>query len=217
MKKKNFTLVCSFIMLAIFSQGQNQKSSFGITAGATFATYKAKSDYASITSKTKTGFTVGISPSFAMGQHFSFWPALNYVQKGGTFKDDYSNDKTTLNYLELPLNFVYNTTSSKGKFFVGAGPSFSMGLSGKDKWESDGGGSGSDDIKFGSSDDDDLKPFEMGINFLAGYEFKGGFLVTANYNAGVSNIANGMEGSDGTMHNRYFGVRIGYMFPGKKK
>jgi len=152
--------------------------------------------------------------SIGLGQHFSFQPALNYIQKGGVLKEEGITDKTTLNYLELPLNFVYNTHSLKGKFFIGAGPSLSIGLSGKDKWD-DGSNIEPTDIKFGSGEDDDFKPFEAGINFLTGYQCKSGFLIAANYNLGLSNIANSDEGPK--YHNRYFGIRIGYMFGSKIK
>jgi len=194
-----------------------QKSSLGFTAGTTFASYKAKNESISVTSKTKVGFTAGVISFIALDRHFSFMPALNFTQKGGKLKEQSFTDKATFNYLELPLNFVYNTKSAKGKFFIGAGPSFAFGLSGKDKWE-DGTEKGSDDIKFGSGDEDDFKAFDAGINFLAGYRFAGGFLIAANYNAGLNNLVNTIDGDNSKMHNRYFGFRIGYMFStGKKK
>lgn len=213
MKKTIFSFI-SFLSLMNYSEAQN--TSFGITAGATFATYKAKAESISLTSKTKTGFTVGVMSSCPLGSSFSFEPALNFVQKGGKVKEAGVTDKVTLNYLELPLNFTFNMPSATGRFFIGAGPSFSMGLSGKDKWE-EGSESGKEDIKFGNGDDDDLKAFEVGVNFLAGYQLNGGFLIAANYNGGVSNIANTDNEDSGKMHNRYFGIRIGYLFNGNVK
>jgi hypothetical protein len=210
--KKTISLFISFISLMNYSNAQ--KSSIGFTAGATFSSYKAKImdvESISVTSKTKVGFTVGVTSSFGLDQHFSFQPALNYIQKGGVLKEEGINDKTTLNYFELPLNFVYNAHSSKGKFFIGAGPSLSMGLSGKDKYD-DGTNPQNSDIKFGSADEDDFKAFETGINFLTGYQCKGGFLIAANYNVGLSNLANSDPQLSDKYHNRYFGIRIGYMF-----
>ena len=99
---------------------------------------------------------------------------------------------------------------------IGAGPSLSMGLSGKEKYD-DGTNIETTDIKFGSSTTDDLKTFEAGINFLAGYQFKGGFLVAANYNAGLNNIAVTTAGDNSKAHNRYFGIRLGYNFANRKK
>jgi Outer membrane protein beta-barrel domain len=123
-----------------------------------------------------------------------------------------------LNYVEVPLNFVFNANSPAGKFFAGAGPCFSLGVSGKDKM-TPGGQTATQDVKFGSGEEDDIKAFEAGVNFLAGYQFKGDFQVAANYNAGLSNLADNdpQEPVKAKYHNRYFGIRIGYMFTGKKK
>ena len=126
------------------------------------------------------------------------------------------SDKITLNYLELPLDFVFNKGMSKGMFFIGAGPSLSIGLSGKDKW-SDNGESGTDKINFGSDEDDDLKSLEAGINVLAGYQFSNGFFISANYNTGLSNIAPGGDEYDVKYHNRYFGINAGFMLFQKSK
>jgi len=212
--KKNLCLFISFILLINYVHAQ--KTLVGLTAGASFASYKFKAESISMTSKTHVGFTAGLVSSVPMGRNFSFMPQLNFVQKGGKLSDEGTTDKVTLNYIELPLNFVFNTSTAKGKFFIGAGPSLSMGLSGKDKW-SDDNESGKEDIKFGSSSDDDLKPFEIGVNILAGYQFTSGFFISANYNAQLNNSAPDDPGFDGKYHNRYFGIRIGYMFSGKVK
>jgi hypothetical protein len=208
------TIPCSLGLILLMNYTIAQKASFGITAGASFASIKVSAESVSATTGTHTGFTIGLVSSLPIAKDLSFRPQLNFVQKGGKTSSDGSSDHVTLNYIELPLNFVFNTPNPRGMFFIGAGPSLSMGLSGKDKWE-DGTGSGSDDIKFGNSEDDDFKSFEAGINILAGYQFAPGFFVSANYNAGLSNITAG--GSDPKTHNQYFGIGIGYMFSNKPK
>jgi hypothetical protein len=213
--KTKLTLLLSFIVLIKYASAQN--FSFGINAGATLASYKVSASSVSLTSKSKTGFTAGIYSSISMGKNASFQPGLNFLQKGGTFKEEGSTDETTLNYLELPMNFVFNTSSSKGKFFAGAGPSFSFGLSGTDKYEDEAGNKQDTKVNFGSSAEDDLKPFEISGNLLAGYQFKSGLSFTLNYNAGLNNILNTDGEIDSKYHNRYFGLRIGYMFHSKKK
>lgn len=213
MKKVLCLFISSFVLM---NQPKAQHTSFGIAAGATFASYKATVESVSFTSKTKVGFSAGVISSIAIGKHFSFQPALNFIQKGGTLKEEGTTNKTTLNYLELPLNIVYNTNASRGKFFAGAGPCFSMGLSGKDKWD-DGNNTETTDIKFGSGGEDDFKPLEIGINLLAGYQLKNGLFIAASYNAGLNNIANAdaVDFYDVKYHNRYFGIRVGCLF-GKK-
>jgi hypothetical protein len=109
------------------------------------------------------------------------------------------------------LNALYKAPAGSGSFFAGIGPALGYGISGKA--ESDG---ESQDVHFGSSDNDDYKAFEFSGNILAGYEFSNGFFVSANYNHGFSNIING-AGSDATGKNNYIGIRIGYKFGGAPK
>ena len=212
--KKNLCFFIGFILLINYVNAQ--KTLIGLTAGAAFASYKVTSESLSMTSKMHVGFTAGLVSSVPIGKNFSFMPQLNFVQKGGKLNDAGATDKVTLNYIELPLDFVFNARTSTGMFFIGAGPSLGVGLSGKDKW-SDGTESGSDDIKFGSSNDDDLKPFEIGVNILAGYQFTSGLFISANYNAQLNNSAPDDPEFNAKYHNRYFGIRIGYMFSGKSK
>ena len=122
----------------------------------------------------------------------------------------------TLNYVELPLNFIYNAPAGNGKFFAGLGPVVNYGISGKGKMKMTGESDVSEDINFGNDEDqDDYKPFEFAGNVLAGYEFSNGLFVAASYNAGLSNIAIGGD-SDNSLKNRYFGLRIGFKFGGAK-
>lgn len=212
--KKTILLFIGFINLMIFVNAQ--KSSFGIAAGATFASYKVDFSGIAITSDSKVGYTFGLLSSFPVGKSFDFQPALHFVQQGGTLKQDSYEDKLTLNGIEIPMNFVYHTKDPKGSFFVGAGPSISWGISGKYKYD-DG---TTENVKFGSSPDDDFKPFQLGANFLTGYHFKKGFMIAANYNFSLTNTANNdpdFPDAEATYHNRYWGLRLGYMFQGKKK
>lgn len=186
-----------------------QKPSIGITAGITSSSWKATVDNETETTDSRIGFTAGIVAAIPISSNFSFMPALNYVQKG--FLENMEDDdkiEATLNYLELPLNFVYN----RDGFFIGAGPALSFGLSGKGK-STFNGETNEEEIDFGSADDE-LKATEFSANFLTGYQFKNGFLVSLNYNLGLSNVWNGEDG--GKLTNRYFGFRIGYMFMKKK-
>ncbi|MEP6513257.1 MAG: porin family protein [Parafilimonas sp.] len=198
------------ILLVIFAvaaiSALHAQASFGIQAGATFASEKAKFGGVSFNLDTKVGFTAGVVASVPLASDLSFDPSLNFTQKGGKTSAGGDELKETLNYIELPLNFVYNFDAGAGDFFVGLGPSLSVGVSGKDK-----SGSESVDVNFGSNADE-LKAFEFGGNILAGYKLENGIFIAVNYNAGLSNLSND---SDAKVHNNYFGVRVGYMFGGK--
>src|ERR1043166_10060738 len=76
----------------------------------------------------------------------------------------------------------FNAINSNG-FFIGAGPSVSFAVSGKGKFNDL-----SAKMHFGNSDADDMRGFDFGANVLTGYQSPGGFLITANFNQGFSNL-----------------------------
>lgn len=218
MKQKILFALC-LMATCFFSNAQSSKATFGFTAGATIASYKATVQSLSVRSDSKAGFTAGIMASIDCGKHFYFQPGLSFTQKGGILKDVTTDTKNngTFNYVELPLNFVYNFHSTKGKFFLGAGPSVAMGIGGK--YKITGMNTESGKVKFGNSESDDFKALEMGATILGGYQFSSGIFLAANYNFGLSNIA--PKGSSGqekvTIHNDYIGIKLGYLFLSKSK
>ncbi len=198
---KKITLL--LFALALTTSALVAQVRFGIQAGPAFSTMTAKSDDIKI-SYNKTGFTAGVLAELPISESgIVFRPALNFVQKGGELGEASIN----LNYLELPLDFVYKLQAGPGKLFVGVGPSFAFGISGKTK-----SGGDSEDIEFGSGDDE-IKPLDLGGNFLAGYELSNGLFLSLNYNLGLSNISNS---EDGKINNNYFGIRLGFLFGGNK-
>lgn len=213
-------LLLTITFAGCYFAGHAQNTRIGFTGGASFANYHSKVDGESDNGNSKTGLTAGIVVDLSLGDHFSIQPALNFVQKGT--KDEQTlggiTEKVSLrtNHLEIPLNLLYNTNGDAGNFFIGAGPSLSFALSGKWKYE-DNDNSLTEDVKFGSNqDEDDMKGFDFGANFLAGYCFPNGMFVSANYNLGLSNLFPGGS-SDGTLKSNYFGVKLGYLLKGKTK
>lgn len=216
MKKMYTTLLCCSLLAGI---AKAQNAAIGFAAGTTLSNAKSKIDDETSSSKNKIGFTVGIVSDISIGRNISFHPAIHFTQKGGMEKEaiDGVDYKYTinLNYLEVPLNILFKTNSAKGRFYAGGGPSFALGLSGKAKIEWNG-EKEDDDIKFGNGDQDDFKPLDLGINLLTGYQFSNGLFVSVNYNMGLSNLF--IDGdSNNYFHNRYLGLRVGYMLKGAKK
>ena len=212
MKSISLLMTLMILLTSFFLSAQ---TSIGITAGASIANVTVKSGFISASPKSKTGITVGIAIAAPLSSNFSFQPALNFIQKGYKVKDQGSKETVNLNYLEVPMNFVYSTQKNEG-FFIGAGPSLAYGISGKDKFTADGMPDDNQKVKFGSGADE-VKAFDFGVNALAGYKAKGGFMISANYNLGLSKINNDDGSGDaGTIKNRYFSIKIGYMFGGNK-
>lgn len=217
MKKLFFiALIC----VASHFTGNAQNTRFGFTAGVAFANYKAKADDGTDeSSNSKTGITAGVLADIPVSKHFSFQPAVNFVQKGT--KDEETSGgvtekfKLTVNCIEVPLNFLYNVPGNTGNFFIGAGPSLAFALSGKLKFD-DGTNSVTENVKFGSSDNDDMKGLDLGANFMTGYCFPNGLFLSVNYNMGLSNLVPGGS-NDGTLKSHYFGIKLGCLLNRKGK
>jgi hypothetical protein len=204
-----------FFLAAIFAlcfQAQSQKTRIGFTGGVSIANMHSKVDGESDNGKSRVGLLAGVLIDVPLNSQFSFQPGLQFVQKGTKDEQTYGGVtekvKLNINYVELPLNFLYNAKSNSGNFFIGAGPYIAMGISGKWKYD-DGPDSYSENVKFGSSDEDDIKGMDIGANFTTGFCFPNGLFIAANYNMGLSNLFPGGS-SDDTLKNRYFGIRLGY-------
>jgi len=193
-----------------------QNTRFGFTAGTTFNNYKAKADSTNESGKPKTGITIGVLVDIPVSKHFSFQPAVNFLQKRTTDEETPGGGtRLSVNCIEVPLNFLYNTRGNSGNFFIGAGPSVAIALSGKYKISDDVNPPVSLDVKFGKGDDDNMKRLDMGANFMTGYCFSNGLFLSANYNMGLSNLFPGGS-TDGTLKSHYFGIKLGYLLKGKK-
>lgn len=203
--KHKFYLLFTFILIG--SVVWSQETRFGLQGGLSLASWTAKASGVSINSQSNTGFTFGATAFIPVSTQFTVQTGLNFVQKGAKSNDQGDEENIKLNYIELPVNFLYTHQG----FFAGAGPTIAVGMSGTDKVTSQG-VTEKTDIHFGSGTDDDLKRFDFGANVTAGYMIPSGLMLSLNYNFGLSNLAPGTNSSDGKLLNRYFGIRIGYVF-----
>jgi len=208
MKTKLFILQVLFVTCTLSSFAQKPKPVFSISAGISNAMYFTDDDYGEDNSSDiMVGPMAGVTYRIPFSKGWAVQPGLFYVQKGGV--EDLSGYgesvkfKTSLNYLEMPLDIYY---SKRNRFFFGFGPSFGLGLSGKMKAEGE-----SEKISFGSGEENDLKSFEVGIDLLGGFQFKNNLFIAVNINTGLNNLA-----TDDTYKymNGYMGIRLGYVFAG---
>src|SRR5262245_50769987 len=102
--KKLFALYIALFSLIVVNA---QSVRFGITAGTSIASQKYKSSGLSITGDSKVGFTAGVLADAAISENFVFQPGLNFTQKGSKLSSGGFTVTQTLNYIELPLNFLY--------------------------------------------------------------------------------------------------------------
>ena len=207
------------LMILLTASLLSAQTKVGMQAGASFANVTIKAGGISLSPKLKAGISAGFIIDAQLNDNFGFQPALNFVQKGYVIKDGTVKDHLNLNYIEVPLNFVYNAGKNEG-LFIGAGPSVAFGISGREKYTDNDfpEDNSNDKVKFGSGTDE-LKRMDVGANAVAGYKSAGGFIISANYNLGFTDVSNGDQTNpdeQGTIKNKYFSIRIGFMFGGNK-
>lgn len=204
--KKNVLLVFALLgALSTYAQ-----MTFGVKAGFSYANVSMENNAG------KTGlpaFHAGVIGDISLAENFALQPQLLYSAKGFKGKASPTGDAFTykLNYLELPINFLYKHEMGAGKFFGGFGPYVAMGLSGKAedvKIKFD----GKKEADLTETDEDwHLKALDAGGNIIAGYELKNGLLFSVNYSLSFTN-----QDPDGAKtKNNYIGISVGYLF-GKK-
>lgn len=208
---KFITLIPVLILISFCASSQKVK--IGLNAGLSLANYYTKAAGTTESANSKPGITAGFIADLPLDVHFSMQPGLNFTQKGTRDKET-SNGSTmkmtvNINTLEIPLNILYNINSTAGRFFIGAGPSLAIGLSGKQKITSDG-DSYSSSIHFGKKLTDDLRRIDLGANAVTGFYFPNGLMIALNYNLGLNNLTPD-EFTDENFTSRYFGLRLGWM------
>jgi hypothetical protein len=211
-----------FLLTVLLFAGFPLLAQFGAHAGVAFSSDKIKADGNSIDMSDKTVFTGGLFYRKALSEKFSFQPEINFLPRRGVVEMGMSYDEFefgikqdyTLNYLEVPLYFLYTGEKTQG-FYAGVGPSFNFGMSGNVKYEmrgfDEGDISGEEDINFGKGEI--MKTMYIGINGLIGYQFGSGLTVNGFINKSITETTNEIdEQSVGKFNMFSYGVRVGYLF-----
>ncbi|MEP1095120.1 MAG: porin family protein [Cyclobacteriaceae bacterium] len=131
----------SIVLLFVFVFVQEASSQrIGLNAGINFNNVSAEvsDDFPELSSDTelKIGYRIGLVIDIELSDSFGFQPGLIFSSKGFSNEkegDDY--DRSTLNYLEIPLNARLNI-SEKITFLLG--PYVAVGVGGKNKFRSNG-------------------------------------------------------------------------------
>jgi hypothetical protein len=174
------------------------QTTFGIRGGVNFQNLNGKEeDGSKVNNKLKTGVNIGVTADIPVAAPDYFVQSgLLFSSKGAKIEGPDVN--VNLNYLEIPITFLYKPMLGNGRLLLGVGPYFGYAVGGK---------IGDIDISF----DDDFKHFDAGGNLLFGYMFTENFSAQLNAQLGLVNIGQHSEG-DATVKNTGFGVSLGYHF-----
>ncbi len=163
----------------------------------------------------KVGFVGGLGVDIGIVENFfSVQPELLFIQKGEKYSAGGVETKATLNYLEVPVLAKVSFGGELIKAYVNAGPSLSMGLTGKNKVEG-GERAGETDIRFGDASNDGRRYLDSRFDF--GLQFGGGIGIGIGPGAVLADVRYGLGLTDLTdanrSKNRAFAFTLGYAIP----
>lgn len=168
----------------------------------------------------QAGVRTGVMADIKFGS-LSIQPGIFYSQKGGKTKNDSSevstgiltpaigNTKLILNYLELPVNFLYHIPNHHGNFFFGGGPYFALGLHAGSRFKGKYAGETVDQAfneEFGTGGYAKVKKGDFGANGMVGYQFKNGLMISGGYGGSLINISS----IGGSIKNQGFNLSAAY-------
>ncbi len=217
MKKR---IITALTVLAGFAgmQQVNAQTTFGIRAGVNFQNINGEdASGRNLDNKLKTGFNVGVNAEVPVAPDYFVQPGILFSTKGAKTENQGGDLKTSISYVEIPVNFIYKPTLGAGKMLLGFGPYAAFGVGGTLKQ-----GSNESDIEFKSEITPAeaigstyyMKRFDAGANFLAGYEFSNKLSFQLNAQLGLLKTNSEVEGinTDAFTKNTGFGVSLGYRF-----
>ena len=193
------------------------RPSVGIHAGVNMFNINGKNAAGTeLNNKLNTGFSGGLDIAVPLGSGFYLQPGVDFTQKG---TETEGGIKTTLNYIDIPVTFVYKPIVGTGNMILGFGPYLGYGLGGKVT------NANGTSTKVVYRDEFDrqvpgtttqLRKSYAGANFLAGYEFANKLSLNLKAQLGLKDINPDM-GNEGTnnmtrFRNTGFGISVGYRF-----
>ena len=232
-----FAAVLTASFVGVQNSNGQQNGILGIRAGANFTKISGDLNFygdiddldMSLSLKFKPGFQIGLVLNFPMNNDkLMFQTGIIYAQQGAKWEDSASDTdqgvsikyemfvEMTLNYLQVPANFLYRHYLNSGNILLlQAGPYLGYGLGGNLKIGTTVSAMGfsesesfEETIKFGSDKEKHfLKTLDLGLGFGIGMLFNEKFQVGVGYNFGLTDIGHRVE-----MKNNGIALTLAYMF-----
>ena len=221
---KNLTLLIFLLFTTqlLFAQSVN----FGIKGGLNEARIYGGLQSSTTKGYFRPGFHAGLFAEFELNSKWSVEPGLYFTIKGYKATSDFVqptpggpvnvsiNGTQTYQYIELPVNILYNIKLKTGKIFIGGGPymGYLLSVTGKRNTSVNGGPNTFTETKYDVGGNGNFKRNDFGVNALTGIVFKNGFLFNVGYSYGFTNIViNNINNNPPITKNRVISFSVGYL------
>jgi len=162
----------------------------------------------SLDPKTMAGFHIGVVSEVPLAGNLFLQPGVLYSTKGSKYSIAGVDMSISPSFLEIPVNGLYKFDLGPAKLLMFAGPYFAFGIGGSYEMPTESG-----DISYGSGEDNDMKSFDLGLNFGAGAEVNN-LQITVQYGLGLTNLSP-VSDNNTEMKVAALGISMAYLFSGK--
>lgn len=218
-------LFATVAVIAITTTNSFAQTTFGIQAGVINSIWKGDAlrslntivdlTKGIITTKSKTGFSIGGYANIPLADKFSFEPGIGYSQKGYIMQGDINIEalkflgtntsaKVETHYIDVPL--VLKAEVAKG-LSIYAGPQFSYLL--KNNLHVNAGILGVSLLNKKLDITNNFNRIDMGITGGIGYKFDNGLNIKAGYDYGLSKLD---KNENLKAYNRAIKLTVGFTF-----
>jgi len=219
--KKTAILSVLFIFTSAFNLTQAQVT-FGVKTGLNLSNFFEKNDDKVLSEgyKYRTGANLGLTVDFPINNNLGIQTGLTFQNRGFRISevkdiagyDLEINSKTSLNYIDIPVNLKYTYELSNLNIYGLGGLYVGNAISGKYEGSSTFQGRTDEtnlDIEFGN-DQGEMKSLDYGLNFGLGAEY-GPFGLNLSYAYGLANLSNNPN-SKFRQNNRLISISATYRF-----
>jgi hypothetical protein len=213
---KRILILVSTIALFNLAKAQTGQTTFGFKAGVNFQNLTGHDvDGYKLNNRLKAGLSLGANAQIPIATDFYLQPGLEFNQKGAKSSDGLYT--TTVNYIDVPVSFVYKPMVGIGHLILGAGPYVGFGVGGH---VSD--GTTNTQVIFQNqvnpNDANSGYPYfrrvDAGFDLLAGYELTNRVSFLLNAQLGLTKVNPSVIGypDNSAAKNSGFGFSVGYRF-----
>ena len=163
-------ILSTFILLFTFT---SYAQYFGIQAGALASNVKWRNEHYTLNTLLKPGFILGVTMDIPIQQTMAVNLALNYKWAGAGMIDTTNVEELQLGYINLDVtfNYIFQTTSEVRPYIEGGGFGAYL-VNSKLAIMDNQGDLIREDIKVGTSEDDDIVPYDIGLTIGGGIYYR---------------------------------------------
>jgi hypothetical protein len=183
-------LLLALAIVAVCFTGKSQETTFGILGGANFASIGGD-DIEDVDGR--TSFHLGALAEIGITEKFAVQPEVLYSAQGITEGDE----TLRLDYINIPVFAKYYLIEGLS---LEAGPQ--LGINVNSQYEYDG----------ETEDADGFNTLDLAAALGVGYKLPMGVFFQANYNLGISDVMEEVNGFQVDAKNNVFQFSVGYMF-----